>query len=80
MKREPWQSCSHRGGSTRLYQCKACCKGSGHYSLKVFACQLHGECALSGKVPDVKFCGACQDVATADDAPAPRAVEGMTSE
>lgn len=52
-------SCIHRGPRTREVVCPTC--GGNKTRLKVFACALHGECALA-RINGVRFCGACQDV------------------
>jgi hypothetical protein len=49
--------CVHRGDELRRVECKPC---GGKTQLKVFACAIHGECALSEKAA-VKCCGNCTD-------------------
>jgi len=55
-----WQAgsfCVHRGESTRVVECKAC---RGSVKLKVFACDVHGECTLKKNV-GLHVCLGCDD-------------------
>lgn len=69
--------CIHRGGQLRQEKCQTC---QGEVRVKVFSCALHGECTLSNKLPNVRFCGACPDVELADPGPAERAVAKLVGE
>ena len=53
----PGSLCSHRGESTRVVECKAC---KGTVKLKVFACDVHGECTLKKNV-GLHVCLGCDD-------------------
>ena len=48
-------TCRHRGGEVRRSQCAPC---GGGVALKVYACDVHGECTLGKRLPDVPGC--CQ--------------------
>ena len=51
-------SCIHRGGVRRAVPCSGC---KAAVMVKIFACRIHGECELSGRIPDVKHCPGCSD-------------------
>lgn len=50
-------ACVHRGHDIRRETCPTC---NGTVKIKVFACDLHGECALY-KLKTVKICATCED-------------------
>jgi hypothetical protein len=58
---ELFLACVHRGPELRQEPCEAC---GGGTRVKVFACEVHGECQLDDKVPRVKFCGNCTEFAS----------------
>jgi hypothetical protein len=47
-------SCVHRGDVLRRVGCETC---NGNTNLKVYACEVHGECSFAPKA-GVKVCGA----------------------
>lgn len=49
--------CIHRGNETRRIPCEEC---GQHVSLKVFGCDLHGECIVANKAV-LRSCATCQD-------------------
>lgn len=56
--------CIHRRDVVRLAACDSCGKAKGKSpapSLKVFGCDLHGECTPSTKLADVACCKRCPD-------------------
>jgi hypothetical protein len=54
-----YRQCRHRGGVVRSERCSTC---RGNVQVKVFACAIHGQCQLSGRVVGVKTCGpGCQE-------------------
>ena len=51
--------CIHRGQLTgERIDCKTC---SGHVSLLVLACKIHGSCTMAKAVPDKACCAVCGD-------------------
>lgn len=52
--------CIHRGEAIRSELCPSC---AGSVKVKVFACAIHGECEMGGKLKHLKRCGvgACDD-------------------
>lgn len=50
-------SCIHRGDELRTELCKTC---TGRREIKVFACDIHGECSILKDV-GVKICKTCHD-------------------
>jgi len=53
--------CRHLGSEVRQQQCQSC---SGNVRMRVFACDLHGECQPTPRLPGVRACNACSDFAT----------------
>jgi hypothetical protein len=53
-----YTSCIHRGTELRKQACSSC---RGTVNIKIYACAVHGECELSGRLPTVKFCGRCNE-------------------
>jgi hypothetical protein len=51
-------ACIHRGPEIRQDPCKTC--GNG-VRIKVFACQLHNDCQLDGKIAGIRNCAICSD-------------------
>jgi hypothetical protein len=51
-------ACVHRGAELRQEPCETCGAGT---RIKIFDCEIHGECQLDDKIPGVKFCGDCAD-------------------
>jgi len=49
-----YRQCLHRGEVVRSERCSTC---RGNVLVKVFACAIHGQCQLSGRVAGVKVCG-----------------------
>ena len=60
------QPCIHLGAELRRQDCPTC---PGHVELKIFACAVHRECALSSKVNDVACCQTCVDFEARDVEP-----------
>src|SRR5579863_1457900 len=52
--------CRHLGPEIRRQHCPTC---QGHVELKIFACSVHGECALSANAVGVHACPTCPDYA-----------------
>lgn len=50
-----YNTCLHRGDVARIELCKAC---GGNVRIKIFACEIHGECTLRTMLPGVKCCEA----------------------
>lgn len=40
--------------------CKQCC-GKGNIKIKIFNCQVHGECTMVGNLPGIQSCKKCKD-------------------
>lgn len=55
-RREATRTCTHRGDDFRLQWCSPC-RGS----IKVFPCNIHGECTLGKQLPDIACCKNCPD-------------------
>jgi hypothetical protein len=53
-------ACIHRGPERRQEPCPACSAGT---RIKIFACDVHGECQLEDKIAGVKSCGDCTELA-----------------
>ena len=51
--------CPHRGDELRREQCLTC---AGSVAIKVFACDLYGECQHASNLPGVRACVACPDL------------------
>ncbi len=49
--------CKHLGDEVRREQCDSC---SGKVLLKIFACEVHGECTTQKPLPGVPCCGGCE--------------------
>jgi hypothetical protein len=52
------RACAHRGPELRRVQCDTC---AGRVHLKVFACAVHGACALDRSAAGVHSCAGCRD-------------------
>jgi len=52
------RSCRHRGETRREQECPTC---RGVVRLKVFACELHGECTIGRSLAGVACCATCPD-------------------
>ncbi|MEX0675973.1 MAG: hypothetical protein WD063_02780 [Pirellulales bacterium] len=51
--------CVHRSpGELRRQWCPSCC---GHTQIKIFGCELFGECSNSEQLPGLKRCFSCKD-------------------
>lgn len=50
--------CTHRGDVTRLDGCESC---GGNVRLKVYECQIHGECVIAAQPQGIKCCTDCGD-------------------
>ena len=50
--------CRHRADVRRLVPCATC---RGTVKVKVFVCQVHGECDVSGRLTDTTQCSTCLD-------------------
>ena len=50
--------CRHFGPEVRRQDCPTCL---GHVQLKIFACRIHQECALSVNAVAVRGCATCAD-------------------
>ena len=51
--------CSRRGADTgQRVQCPTC---SGRVELKVFACEVHGQCTIARQAPGIRMCRGCRD-------------------
>lgn len=62
--RDVTQPCVHRGDELRTTECTSC---SGRVFLKVFSCEIHGECTLQRRVGDLAVCLNCHDFQTATE-------------
>lgn len=51
------KDCRHLGAQLRLTDCPTC---SGRVQVKVFACEVYGECTLAKKVDDLGCCQTCE--------------------
>ena len=51
-------TCAHLGAEVRQEKCSTCC---GNVRLKVFDCELHGECTLDTALSGVACCSGCGD-------------------
>lgn len=58
LKEELRTNCKHLGAGIRLEECPTCC---GSTRIKVFGCQLHGECTLTKKIGAAALCANCKD-------------------
>lgn len=59
-------ACLHRGKATgRVQTCETC---QGNVRVKVFACELHGECTISRQVDSLPVCHTCPDWSASDPA------------
>ncbi len=52
----PREPCRHLGEELRRQQCESC---GGKVMLKIFACELRGECTTQNPLPGVACCGGC---------------------
>jgi hypothetical protein len=50
--------CIHRGAELRKQSCPTC---RGTVQIKIYACAIHGECELSGRLMGVRCCAQCDD-------------------
>lgn len=50
--------CAHRCEVLRTELCKTC---GGRVRIKVYACELHGECAMASTIAGVANCALCPD-------------------
>lgn len=50
--------CVHRFAELRCVECPTC---NGKVSVKVFGCEVHGECTIGKKLDGIKCCAACAD-------------------
>ncbi len=61
-KRKPMPSppnrCIHLGSRNRFQECPCC---NGRVQIAIMACEVHGECSLGMKLPDIACCQACED-------------------
>ena len=55
--------CKHRGEETRRQRCPSC---RGSVELRIFGCDLHGECTLGTQLPGIACCAVCSDFESAD--------------
>jgi hypothetical protein len=51
-------SCVRIGSEVRLQGCQSCGEG---WKLKVFSCDIHGECTLGKKLETLACCSRCND-------------------
>lgn len=51
--------CIYRGDEVRRVFCPTCCGGG--VQVKVFSCEIHGECTIGKQIGDVKCCAGCLD-------------------
>lgn len=51
-------ACGHLGEELRRQECPTCC---GKVKLKVFACEVHGECTPAKELPCVACCISCAE-------------------
>ena len=58
--------CIHMGSELRREACPTC---GGHVELKIFACEVHRECALSVNATGVHCCQSCAEYQQASAAP-----------
>lgn len=59
----PRQPCRHLGEFSRSEECKGCL---GRVRIKVFRCEVHGECSLRSRLGNlVACCKGCLDYAAA---------------
>ena len=52
--------CENLGAELRREKCKTCTTGE-QYTVKVFACSVHGECTIGKKLNGVTCCASCSD-------------------
>lgn len=50
--------CIHLGNERRRVDCESC---SGRVKVKVFACDIHGECVIKKHVNGLRSCRGCAD-------------------
>jgi hypothetical protein len=67
-------ACIHRGPEVRQERCPTCPYGT---RIKIFACAIHGECQLDGKMESAKFCGQCAEFAASPTPPVSPSRESM---
>lgn len=51
--------CANIGDELRREVCGTC--GGQQFKLKVFACEVHGECTIEKQLAGIKCCRACAD-------------------
>lgn len=56
--RDVSQPCVHRGNELRTTECESC---NGRVLLKVFACEVHGECTVQRRVGETAVCLNCHE-------------------
>jgi hypothetical protein len=59
------KACQHLGDEVRRVPCQSC---RGNVQVKVFGCEMHGECTLQ-PVPSMQTCGTCSDYSPRQFAP-----------
>lgn len=52
------KTCRHAGDVLRTELCKKC---GGSVKIKVFACELHGECSMQKEIQGIACCAKCPD-------------------
>jgi hypothetical protein len=50
--------CKHLGAETYLEHCPTC---PGHVEIKVFKCNVHGQCSLAKQLSKLACCASCPD-------------------
>ena len=63
------KDCRHRGLEVRKHECNSC---RGNVQLKVYSCNIHGECTFVNSVPNAHCCLNCtefeaKEIAKEDD-------------
>lgn len=52
--------CLHLGPELRRQECSTC---QGKTEIKIFGCQVHGDCTIGKQIEALKCCAACPDYA-----------------
>lgn len=54
----PSTPCHHRGPAVSTRPCDSC---RGHVQIKIYACDLHGQCTIATPLDGAACCDACPD-------------------
>ena len=72
----PYSGCIHRSDELRRELCSTC---RGRVDVKVFACDIHGECTIGKKLPGITCCSECTDAHARVDIPSVSKLAIVTS-